>query len=86
MGNYRLRMELKKRGVSSETVDAVLSSRDEEDIHKQLVSEIRNRYGGLEKQKAVRRASSFLARRGFGFQLVREVVEEALDSEREPTD
>lgn len=86
MGDFRIGMELRRRGVSSEIVEGVLSGRDEDDLRSTLVREIRVKYGNLEHEKALRRASGYLRRRGFRFDLVRSVLEEALGSSRGPAD
>lgn len=80
MGNFRIRMELRRRGVPSDIIEEVLSGRDEEQLRETLASEIRGKYGNMEHERAYRRASGYLRRRGFGFDLVRRVLEEALDS------
>lgn len=86
MGNFRIRMELLRRGVASGVVEEVLSGRDEENLRSTLVREIRGRYGNMEHERALRRASGYLRRRGFAFDLVRRVLEEALDITEEPAD
>lgn len=80
MGNFRIRMDLRRRGVPSDVIEEVLSGRDEEHLHATLVSEIEGKYGNMEHERAFRRASGYLRRRGFSFDLVRRVLEEALDS------
>ncbi len=86
MGNFRLRMELVKRGVPSDAVEEVLSDREEDGLYRDLLKEVRGRYAGMERQKALRRASGYLRRRGFDFDLVRRVLEEALGSTEEGPD
>lgn len=78
MGNYRLKMELRRRGVDESTVSQVLGERDEEELFELLLEEVRTRYAGLERERALRRASGYLMRRGFGFDLVRRVLDEAI--------
>ncbi|MFO8183125.1 MAG: RecX family transcriptional regulator [Candidatus Aegiribacteria sp.] len=86
MGNFRIRMELLERGVPSNVVEEILAGRDEEELHSVLVREIEGKYGNMEHQRAFRRASGYLRRRGFSFDLVRRVLEEALGSSGGPPD
>jgi len=86
MGNFRMRLELGKRGVPSEITDELLSERDEEELFGDLVREVRSKYGRLERTRAFRRASGYLQRRGFAYDLVRRVLGSALDDRREAGD
>lgn len=86
MGNFRIRMELLERGVPSNVVEEILAGRDEEELQSSLVREIAGKYGDMEHEKAYRRASGYLRRRGFSFDLVRRVLEEALGSSGGPPD
>jgi regulatory protein len=78
MGNYRIRMELLKRGVSRDVIDDLLQLRDEDDMFHDLVKLVRSRYGGFAGDKGFRRASSYLQRRGFSHDLCRRILAEAL--------
>ncbi len=86
MGNFRLRMELEKRGVDPAKVETILADRREEDLLEKMVALVRSRYGRLEREKGLRRASSFLRRRGFAADFSRKVLERALESTREQSD
>ncbi len=76
MGNFRIRMELKKRGISDSIMDELLSEREESDLYRILVKTIIEKYGHLEKKKALRRATGYLQRRGFQYDLIGRVVNE----------
>lgn len=78
MGDHRIRMELRKRGVDPSIVAGLLEERDLEGLHGVVVDEVRRRYGGLDREKAMRRASGYLSRRGFPFETVRRLLDEAL--------
>jgi len=78
MGNYRLRRELRKRGVASDIVSRVLEERQEDDLFETLVRDVAGKYGGLEHEKARRRAFGYLQRRGFQHHLIMEVLMKAL--------
>ncbi len=86
MGNFRIRMELKKRGIPESIIDEVLSERDESDLHRTLVKTVKNKYGYLEKQTRLRRARGYLQRRGFQYDLISRVMDEAFRNEGEQTD
>jgi len=78
MGNFRIRMELRKRGVSDSIIDELLSLREEDDLRCILVKTVRSKYGNLERDKALRRSMSYLQRRGFQYDMIRRIVNEAL--------
>lgn len=86
MGNFRIRMELKKRGISDSITDELLSEREESDLYRILVKTIAEKYGHLEKEKALRRAMGYMQRRGFPFELIGRVVSEALRNPEEQSD
>jgi regulatory protein len=86
MGDFRIRMELKKRGVSGSITDELLSEREESDLYRILVKTIIEKYGYLEKEKALRRATGYLQRRGFRYDLIGRVVNEALRNPEERSD
>jgi len=86
MGNFRIRMELAKRGISESIADDVLAERDEHDLRRILVKTVRNRYGCLERQKGLRRAKGYLQRRGFQYDLIGSVIDEVFRDSEEQTD
>lgn len=86
MGNFRIRMELKKRGIPDSITDEVLSERDEGDLHRILVNTLKNKYGYLEKQTGLRRAKGYLQRRGFQYDLISRVMDEVFRNSEDQTD
>lgn len=85
MGNFRLRMELRKRGISNSITDEVLSERDEGDLYRILVKTVKNKYGYLERQTGLRRAMGYLQRRGFQHDLISRIIDEAFRNSEEQT-
>ncbi len=85
MGNFRIRMELKKRGISESITDNVLAERDEHDMYKTLVKTVKNKYGYLEVQTGLRRAKGYLQRRGFQYDLIGRVLDEVFRNSEEQT-
>ncbi len=76
MGNFRVRMELKKRGIPDSITDDVLAERDEHDLHQVLVKTVKNKYGYLERQTGLRRARAYLQRRGFQYDMISMIIDE----------
>ncbi|MBD3276957.1 MAG: hypothetical protein GF388_01540 [Candidatus Aegiribacteria sp.] len=79
LGNFKIRRELRKRGVAPGIIDELLCERNEEDYLDVLVANVSSRYGNLQPRRAYRRASSYLARRGFNRDIIRRVLNEALN-------
>ena len=84
MGAKLLRQELWKKGIAPQTIDrTIVQLYDETDEVQFAALAIENRkarYRGLEGQKAYKRMSDFLLRRGFSWDVVREVLQ-GIDSE-----
>lgn len=85
MGNFRIRMELKKRGIPESITDDALAERDEYDLYQTLVKTVNNKYGYLEKQTGLRRAKGYLQRRGFQYDLISRVINEVFQDSEEHT-
>ena len=77
MSVRRLGAELRRRGVPGGIVDSVLADRDDECLFDRLVSEVRKKYGSLDRETAWRRGAAWLARRGFDSSLAYRVMKEA---------
>lgn len=86
MGNFRIRMELKKRGIHDSITDELLSEREENELYRSLVKTVSLKYGHLKKETAIRRASAYLQRRGFRYELIGRIIEEALQYQEERED
>lgn len=74
---HALRYELRQKGVERAVIDEVVSTIDEESAAWTAIENRLSRWQGLERQAFVHKVSSFLARRGFGYALVRQTVDRA---------
>jgi regulatory protein len=75
-GKFRVRGELIKRGVERKTIDrAIDAAPDEEPAARELVRRFRPRYAGLEPATRRQRLYALLARRGFGLDTIRSVLD-----------
>ncbi len=83
-GRYRIRQELRKKGIDDERAEVALEAISDEDEFEaaRAVAEKKLRsLSGLEPRVAARRLAGALARRGFAPDVVREVTRESvLDS------
>jgi regulatory protein len=79
MGDIVLRQELKRKGVSEDFIDAALEKKSQEfnerDIALEMAREQFERLKKIDRRKAMKRVYDFLLRRGFGFEMVREIIE-----------
>ncbi len=72
-------MELSRKGVPKSIIAEVLSGLSEKDSEDELVKQVTKRYGAIEDyETARRRASGWLARRGFTSEVIHAVLKEAL--------
>lgn len=78
--------ELRKKGVDDETVQAALDEVDPEDerarAHELVAKKLRSMHG-LDRAVQTRRLAGMLARKGYGPEVSRLVINEALDAEPE---
>ena len=78
-----LRQELKSKGIEKETLEKALDELYPEESESKVASELirkrQKRYQGLDKKLARKKMSDFLLRRGFSYEVVREVVGEFTD-------
>lgn len=78
-GERVLKLELAKKGIKKEIIQKALEefypSKDNEiEIASELVSKRKKRYKDLDKRVAQKRLFSFLLRRGFSYEVAREVL------------
>lgn len=73
-----LRHELKQKGVDAAAIDSALRDFDDEQAAWQAGRKAIRRYKSLPEETAVKRMQSYLARRGFSYQITRRVVEALL--------
>ena len=84
MGSRRIRMELRRKGVNSETIDEALSAIDEDDMLSGALKAARKAASGkdLADPKDRQKILAALARRGYGYAEARQALE-ALKEEQE---
>lgn len=79
MGKARLRLELIKRGAEESAVEEYISRLSDEEHFSNAVKLVAARYGRIEdREKALRRASGWLSRRGYSGEFIHRVLKEAL--------
>jgi regulatory protein len=79
MGEYFLKRELKQKGIDSElieqTVEKIYEEKDQFSVAIELAQQRKKRYQNIDDMKMKKRVSDFLLRRGFGWDVVSEVLE-----------
>jgi regulatory protein len=76
-GQQALRSELSQKGISRETIDAVLADTTPDDEHTRALTLARGvlpRYASADYATFQRRLGGYLQRRGFGYDIVRAVL------------
>jgi regulatory protein len=76
-----MRYELRQKGVDSETIQTALSEIDEESTAWAAIEHQLDRWQGLTKEELDRRITTYLARRGFGFELARKTARRAWEQQ-----
>jgi len=80
MGARLLRQELRQKGLKPEIIDKALteaySSKRQEEIARELVERRKDQYKDLDENKQKKRLNDFLLRRGFDWEIVKEVIAE----------
>lgn len=83
-GRSALKAELYQKGIEKEVIEEVLESElsrsDEEKLAKDAIYKRHKRWQGLPLIEQKRRAYEYLARQGFSYDLIREVVDKMLGS------
>ena len=74
-GERALRHELRQRGIDEAVAQAAVMGLDEPALARQLALEQVERYRGHDRQRFDRRLGSWLQRRGFGWEAVREALD-----------
>ncbi len=75
-GRYALQYELWQKGVSSDAIDAALIDVDEEASAQRAAEKYVRRLVGLDRDTYYRRLLSYLQRRGFGYGVSRQIVDQ----------
>ncbi|MCJ7498163.1 MAG: RecX family transcriptional regulator, partial [candidate division Zixibacteria bacterium] len=78
-GKILLKQELWKKGIKEETIEKVLKEYFEDEdkelnLAKKLLEKRKKRYENLDKNVAKRRMMSFLLRRGFSYEIIKQVL------------
>jgi len=84
-GEKLLRAELSRLGIKEEFIEKTLAQvypkENEIEIAKGLIKKRKRRYANLEPRLAKKRMSDFLLRRGFPYEVVKEILEDFLEIE-----
>lgn len=78
-----LMMELRQKGVSSDIIQAMLDGMDAEESAKRAVYQRLSRYRGHRLEDVRSQLSVYLARRGFGYEVIREVLQQVIEELQE---
>ena len=71
-----LRYELRQKGISDADIDLALEALDEEDAARRAAEDRARRYRNADEETFRKRMSDFLARRGFSYGIIRDVVDQ----------
>jgi regulatory protein len=82
-GRAALRQELRQKGIEGETIDAALSDQDEESAAWAAVTPKLDRWAGLDQAEFEQKVMGYLARRGFGYGVCRDVSRAAWQRQAE---
>ncbi|MBD3385227.1 hypothetical protein GF407_09890 [candidate division KSB1 bacterium] len=78
-GKMALSLELKKKGIEETAIENAIAKAyegtNESEVAFSLANRKKQQFGNLEEQKAKKRLSDYLLRRGFRFDVVRDVLE-----------
>lgn len=74
-GRWALGVELRRKGIEDEIIEAASSDVDEEASAMRAAREVLHRYAALDRETFFRRMLGRLQRRGFGYGVARRVVE-----------
>lgn len=78
-GRFLLQQELRQKGISEpdiqRAIDTVYSETSEESVARQAAAKNKKKQIRLDEEKAQKRVSDFLLRRGFSWEIVKDVIE-----------
>lgn len=82
-GRSVLKMELKQKGVAAEIIETVLTESSEDTPDeltqaKQLIAKRMGKFSGRPRQEIYNKVGSFLARRGFSWEIAKKAIDESL--------
>ena len=81
MGKYRIRAELRRRGIIEGIIESILEEHDDSELSEILIRNVKNRYAHLDSDKAFRRAAGYLKRRGFNSDLIMIVLKSVFNDQ-----
>lgn len=82
-GRYRLRQELRQKGLDAQVIAQAVQEVDEEQGAYRAAEGRARRYAHLDRREFRRKLGSFLQRRGFSYEIVNDVVERLWQEVRE---
>lgn len=78
-----IKLELKQKGISQDLIDKMINDEglmiNDLESAKKLVEKRLPRYKGLDRQKIYEKLGRYLASKGFGWDTIKQVVDEVLD-------
>jgi len=81
-----LRYELRQKGIDDADIDLALEALDEADAARRAADDQVRRYRHADEETFRKRMSDFLARRGFSYGIIRDVVDQLWDERSSQTD
>lgn len=80
-GQYRIKMELKRKYINDEIIEQVLGNQTDQselDAAREAADSWRRKNPNCSRDKIYQRLGSFLFRRGFSYDIVKEILEEVI--------
>lgn len=77
-GPRALRYELRQKGITNDVIQAALDAIDPHESAYRAAQDKVRRFRGLDRQTFRSKLGSFLARRGFGYDIVRDIVDQLI--------
>ncbi len=81
-GRRALTVEMRQRGLDDESIQQALAEVDEQALADQAANKQARKLAGLDEAAFKQKLSGFLARRGFGYALIRETVDRHWNQKR----
>jgi regulatory protein len=76
-GATALRYELRQKGIAAETIEDILENLDETGLAQQAIEKKLSQWKNLDQTKFRTKGIGFLSRRGFAYEIARDVIDEA---------
>ncbi len=84
-GRQALRAELRQKGLGDETIEVALSNLNEEELALRAAQKQARKLEALEWPDFRKRLGSFLARRGFGYEIITETLKRVWEQQTRPS-